>query len=178
LRVVVLGLVPHPGTPCRAVQNISVHASRDSGGIVALRYSIEGTLARLRIPAPRAPAFADLLWQHTCCEAFIRRPGSVAYEEFNASLSGEWAAYSFSGYRQGAVRLDAPVEVHLERNDTRLLVEAVLHVNSDQALDVALSAVIEEDDGVLSYWALKHPSGTPDFHHPEAFALRLDEVRH
>ena len=34
-------------------------------------------------------------------------------------------------------------------------------------------AVIEENDGRLSYWALRHAPGKPDFHHPEAFALEL-----
>jgi hypothetical protein len=36
-----------------------------------------------------------------------------------------------------------------------------------------LSAVIEEADGTKSYWALAHPSGEPDFHHPDCFALEL-----
>jgi hypothetical protein len=38
---------------------------------------------------------------------------------------------------------------------------------------LGLSAVIEEERGMLSYWALKHPTGRPDFHHPDAFALEL-----
>lgn len=36
-----------------------------------------------------------------------------------------------------------------------------------------LSAVIEEADGTLSYWALAHPAGKPDFHHPDCFVLEL-----
>jgi hypothetical protein len=39
---------------------------------------------------------------------------------------------------------------------------------------VGLCAVIEERDGRLSYWSLRHPPGRPDFHHREAFALELD----
>ena len=38
---------------------------------------------------------------------------------------------------------------------------------------IALSAVIEEGNGALSYWALRHPAGKPDFHHPDAFAMEL-----
>jgi len=38
---------------------------------------------------------------------------------------------------------------------------------------VGLSAVIEEIDGTKSYWALRHPPGPPDFHHPDCFALTL-----
>jgi hypothetical protein len=33
--------------------------------------------------------------------------------------------------------------------------------------------VVEEKDGLLSYWALNHPPGKPDFHHPDAFVLEL-----
>jgi hypothetical protein len=145
---------------------------------MALRYSIEGDMARLRIPAARTPAFADGLWRHTCCEAFARRPGNAAYEEFNASPSGQWAAYAFSDYREGGLRLDAPVEIRVERDDARLVVEASMRINSDQTVELGLSAVIEERDGALSYWALAHPAATPDFHHPDAFRLKLDEVRH
>jgi hypothetical protein len=36
-----------------------------------------------------------------------------------------------------------------------------------------LSAIIEEADGTRSYWALAHPPGEPDFHHPDCFALEL-----
>ena len=36
-----------------------------------------------------------------------------------------------------------------------------------------LNAVIEEADGTRSYWALAHPPGDPDFHHPDCFAFDL-----
>jgi hypothetical protein len=46
---------------------------------------------------------------------------------------------------------------------------------ADAPLRIGLSAVIEDRDGSLSYWALRHPHGKPDFHHPDAFALELKE---
>ena len=36
---------------------------------------------------------------------------------------------------------------------------------------IGLSAIIEEEDGTISYWALAHPPGRPDFHHPDCLAL-------
>jgi hypothetical protein len=33
--------------------------------------------------------------------------------------------------------------------------------------------VIEAIDGTLSYWALAHAPGSPDFHHLDCFALEL-----
>jgi len=41
-------------------------------------------------------------------------------------------------------------------------------------LEVGLSAVIETTDGRIAYFALRHPEGKPDFHHDDAFALRLE----
>jgi hypothetical protein len=38
---------------------------------------------------------------------------------------------------------------------------------------LALSAVIEDVDGGLSYWALVHPSSKPDFHNARSFTLVL-----
>ena len=39
--------------------------------------------------------------------------------------------------------------------------------------EAAICAVIEEADGTKSYWALAHPPGAPDFHHPDCFVLDL-----
>ena len=38
---------------------------------------------------------------------------------------------------------------------------------------IGLSAVLEQQDGTKSYWALAHPPGAPDFHHPDCFVARL-----
>lgn len=40
-------------------------------------------------------------------------------------------------------------------------------------LRLGLCAVVEDETGGLSYWALRHADGRPDFHRPEAFALEL-----
>jgi hypothetical protein len=36
-----------------------------------------------------------------------------------------------------------------------------------------LAAVIEERGGRISYWALAHPPGKPDFHHSDCFTLEF-----
>lgn len=41
-----------------------------------------------------------------------------------------------------------------------------------------IAAVIEEADGTKSYWALAHPPGPPDFHHPDCFVLELPAPSH
>ena len=140
--------------------------------MLALRYRIEGDLDRLRIPPPRVPAPGERLWQHLCCEVFVARAAASAYREFNFSPSGEWAAYAFERYREGGPLgvPDPGIAVHTDAAGLEL--SATIAV--EQALlRVALCAVIEERDGTLSYWALRHPSSRPDFHHPDGFALEV-----
>ena len=153
--------------------------TRTPDGGIAVSYVVTGELDRVRVPAPRAPRFADELWRHTCLELFVKEARADAYREFNFSPSGEWAAYAFERYRErnGA---DTPVEPRfaVQRDGRKLELNAVVPAGdrypADAALSLGLSAVIEETDGTLSYWALKHPAPRPDFHHAAAFALRLD----
>lgn len=42
---------------------------------------------------------------------------------------------------------------------------------------VGLSTIVEEMNGRVSYWALAHPPGKPDFHHPSCFVLELPAAR-
>ena len=154
----------HPATPCAALRGIRVSASLISNKL-SIVYLMEGRIERLQIPAPRAPRFADKLWQHTCCELFVARAGG-GYREFNFSPSGEWAAYEFDGYRTGQRAIDVRPEIVLRGMQLEVSLE-------EKASRIGLSAVIEEQDGAISYWALRHAPGKPDFHHPDAFAMEL-----
>ena len=162
-----IALRRHPESPSHAVRRIEVDVKRD-GGRALFRYVIEGELEALRLPPPGLRP----LWQHTCCEAFIARPGSPAYHEFNFSPSGDWAAYAFTDYRQGGP-LDAPDPAIAVRALPGMLeLNAALDLPGEHLL-LGLAAVIEERDGTMSYWALRHASGKPDFHHRDAFMLEL-----
>jgi hypothetical protein len=160
------------------VRSILVHAHR---GVATLTvsYVVEGDLERVRLPPPRPPAAAEQLWQHTCCEMFVARKGSPAYHEFNFSPSGEWNAYRFAGYRSGRAPLATrQPQITVHKSSERLELGATVDCDVKGIAVIGVSAVIEHRDGSLSYWALKHPSAKPDFHHPDAFALELDEAGH
>ena len=43
----------------------------------------------------------------------------------------------------------------------------------DRSWRLGLSAVIEDANGDISYWALAHPPGKPDFHHADGFACEF-----
>jgi hypothetical protein len=167
-----IGLTCHPETPSVAVRRIRAGVVRPQPGMLEVSYAVEGDMARLAIPAPRAPRFAERLWQHSCCELFVATEGG-AYREFNFSPSGEWAAYAFIGYRQGAARENVRnPRIAVRTHGDELRLDAAVACAPGR-LQVALSAVIEEADGVLSYWALRHVPGKPDFHHPDGFVLEL-----
>ena len=65
------------------------------------------------------------------------------------------------------------VEVWLEGGETWIAVEAAVSADLAPHSPLGLSAVIEEHGGAKSYWALAHPPGAPDFHHPDCFAAQL-----
>ena len=170
-----IGLTCHPDTPSAAVRGIRAGVSRRRPEVLDVSYAIEGELAQLLIPARRPARFVERLWQHSCCEVFVARRGESAYREFNFSPSGEWAAYAFSGYREGAPmrngELDPGISVRASARELRLDASVACPPGR---LQLGISAVIEEANGALSYWALRHAPGKQDFHHPDAFALELD----
>lgn len=183
-------LCAHPLATSDAVRRITGRVARLSRGTLMITYTLEGDLDRVRVPARKPPRFADELWRHTCCEMFIKRQDAAAYHEFNFSPSGEWAVYRFAGTRQ-RVTLDAGVAVEqldpkitVCRSEAKVELDAVVHLERiapadvDAKLKLGLATVVEDHTGHLSYWALHHPADRPDFHHPHAFALELDEVRH
>jgi hypothetical protein len=178
-----VALICHPTTRSDAVRGIQVQVRMTAPKTLALRYVLDGDLARLLIPVESAPQRVDKLWQHTCFEAFVGAMETAGYYEFNFSPSSEWAAYRFSAYREGMAALDAaqPPRVLVHRDIGSLTLEASIDLgrlrlpsdNSD--LRLALSAVIEGADRNLSYWAVAHPAGKADFHHAVGFAVRLSD---
>ena len=167
-------LVPHPDRPSRRVAAVNAEVTMNGSGGLRLQYSLASAEA-LVVPGERAPERSDGLWKTTCFELFLRPADSETYFEFNFSPSFEWAAYAFSGYRSDMRALPAPTpEIWLSRSEDWffLTVEAWLEL-PPAPLSIGLSAVIEETGGTLSYWALNHPPGPPDFHHPDCFALEL-----
>jgi hypothetical protein len=171
----------HLETASQAVNGIEANAVAKRASEVTLGYVIRGDMARLLIPLPRQPCRIDGLWQHTCFEAFIGFKDSPAYFEFNFAPSGEWAAYAFRDYRDGETVDDDTLDpkIVVRKESEMLELSAVIRLNRLPAMQpgttlrLGLCAVIEESDGRLSYWALDHPAGKPDFHHPDSFALEI-----
>lgn len=174
----------HPDSLCSAVTNIEVDVTRPHAGSLLLSYGVTGTIGDLRLPPVVTAARADELWRHTCFEAFVGTSADAGYCEFNFSPSSQWAAYRFDGYRSGmrvATEIDAP-RVDLQSSPERFTLQASVELDrlsilpSGASWRLGLAAVIEETNGRISYWALAHPPGKPDFHRSDCFAHELPAV--
>ncbi len=170
-------LAPHsdclPSRQFRVWATVEHVASLGPVATTNIWFGISAPAAQFHIPDP-AEGRADQLWQTTCFEAFLRGDGEESYREWNFAPSGQWAAYDFDGYREGMGKADvAEPYVRMEDNFTWWALGATIAPEADRAWQLGLSAVLEEQDGTKSYWALAHPAGKPDFHHPDCFAARL-----
>lgn len=144
------------------------------GGAVAI-FRIRGDISRLVIPPPAASERADDLWRTTCFELFVSGDGT-SYREFNFSPSGQWAAYEFTGYREGRSDTPASVETEIYQEISELQFSAKIIAEFPNPAFVGLTAVIEETDGIVRYWATSFAPGEPDFHAAATRSLLLDGV--
>jgi hypothetical protein len=171
----------HPDTPCTVVESIESSIRCELGNVLTVTYKLKGVVEQLRIPPDGSTRRADGLWQRTCFELFIGAKNDAEYYEFDFSPSGEWQAYEFRSYREGGLLQGDGLEprIAVQRGADILELSVVFSldffpgIQSDLCLWVGLAAVVEDGNGQLSYWALKHPPGKPDFHHADAFALEL-----
>jgi hypothetical protein len=178
------------------VRAVEARVSWTPDSNLLVEFSVDADAARLRIPAPAAPVRADGLWRHTCFEIFLAAPDGERYCELNFSPSTAWAAYVFMKYREAPqpLALAAAPGISLTHSSPGLhlatsvprdeLVAALAPVDASRdgaarrrapRLKLGIAAVIEDEAGTLSYWALRHPAPRPDFHHREGFAMELAE---
>ena len=134
-----------------------------------------GDMARVRFPSPETSSRGDGLWKHTCCEVFLMDDGG-RYCEFNFSPSTQWAAYRFDSYRSGmkAQGLASAPRIEFTRTPDLFVLDAEVDLTGvfeaqARSLRMGLAAVIEHSDGEISYWALAHAPGKPDFHYANSF---------
>lgn len=164
-------LKPHPEHPPLAVRGVAVEMHMADGG-VRLRYVVDGPNAVVW-PESSGPVRMDGLWKATCFELFLMFDDEEHYIEFNFSPSGAWAAYAFDGYRDGMADLPRDIVPHINRVADSVEVDCDLGGLPHGELLMSLTAVIEEEGGRRSFWALAHPPGAPDFHHRDCFGARL-----
>jgi hypothetical protein len=177
-----LKLIHHPdtppsGPPFELWATAELSAAFGVSATLNIWFGIGALAERFVLPA-RAGERRDELWRTTCFEAFLGRPDTPAYREWNFAPSGDWAAYDFDDYRAGMrpAEVAAPPYIRLEDNLTWWTLGATVAVPAGREWRLGISAVIEERDGTRSYWALAHGDGAPDFHDPACFAATLPTI--
>ncbi|HSQ95338.1 MAG TPA: DOMON-like domain-containing protein [Croceibacterium sp.] len=171
-----LPLIQHSASPPREVTAVTARVLGADDFWLRLRWRIDGALA-LVVPPFAGKGRADELWRTTCFELFLMPEGRNAYCEFNLSPSERWAAYDFSGYREGMS--ERPVEREpqgtMRLGSSFAIFDATIPLSALPAGNCRMNvtAVIEEHGGVKSYWALAHPAGKADFHDPACFVATL-----
>src|SRR5690349_21556939 len=171
-------LIRHSDSKCFSATNVEVEISRPNAASLVLVYILTGKMSDIQVP-PLVPAGrGDALWRHTCFEAFVGTSTGTEYYELNFAPSTQWAAYRFSSYRTDmsvAADISGP-SIEVQSEPDRLRLEASVELDQLSRLTrtsiwrLGLSALIEDRSGRMSYWALAHPPGKPDFHHVDAFA--------
>jgi hypothetical protein len=167
-------LVRHPDAPPGAIHTVEAELQRVPGGAVATFRAI-GDISRLVIPTPAPAVRTSGLWQTTCFELFEAGEGD-RYREYNFSPSGAWAAYQFDAHREGMRDVDAQIEAKISANDKVLEMVAKIESKFELPSFVGLTAVIEEADGLMRYWATAFAPGEPDFHAAATRSLLFDGV--
>lgn len=167
-------LVRHPDTPAGAIRTVEAELQRIPGAAIATFRAI-GDISCLVIPPPAPPVRTYELWGTTCFELFVAGEGS-SYREYNLSPSGAWAAYEFDDYRHGMVNAETRIEIDLSRNDRALTLVAKIESEFAMPVQVGLTAVIEEIDGMIRYWSTAFAPGKPDFHAAAVRSLLFDGV--
>lgn len=118
----------------------------------------------------------DELWKNTCFEFFLKKSDSANYFEFNANAQGKWNFYRFSKYRSPIEKEPSisKLKMSLDQQGTEKKLSFMVDLNPlfsvGDSLLFSFSAVIVQSSQV-SYWAHKHSSEKPDFHHVNNFTI-------
>jgi hypothetical protein len=178
-------LIRHSDSRAPHVHSITVNAMRaGKPGALLVSYVVEGALIGIARPQKLFQQRADELWRHTCFEIFLKAPPieeaeGDPYVELNFSPSMEWAAYRFRERRRGMQNIDIPAPAVDFNIGVQMELMAVVDLTGvaelppDRPWKANITTIIEQTDGEMSYWALRHAPDKADFHHPEGFVLDL-----
>ncbi len=167
-------LVCHPSTPAPGIDGVQVQLELDHREL-ALTYRVSGDRSATTIPGRDVRLDPARLWAHTCAEVFVAGEGDP-YVEWNLSPTGQAARFEFARYRERvAAAHPAHAGIETGERDGAFVLRARVPLPSfaQAAARLSTTVVLAHADGHCSYWALRHPKDTPDFHDRDGFALSL-----
>lgn len=172
-------LIPFPSDP---VPNIKI-----GGEIIRsknrffIRYEMNGDIDQTLLSAKSSsPSRTDDLWKATCFEFFLAIPGQAGYWEFNMSPSGDWNVYKMDDYRRVGFREETAftqLPFIFRQTEDKLSLDISMDLGpilqTQQTVQVGITAIIQTIDGNETYWALAHPGPRADFHLRESFIISV-----
>lgn len=170
-----------PFSSTKSLPNLKIAGNiARNGNKLAIRYTLGGDYKEIAIAPPsNTPSRKHKLWEDTCFEFFLGIKDFARYWEFNLSPTGHWNLYRFDGYRQGmqeeAAFENLPFNVQNQADGLTLALNVDLDkiISVEQAIDVAITTVIKDKDGEVTYWALTHRGAEADFHLRDSFIVKL-----
>jgi len=202
-----LSLLPHPDTPCPPLTGVEVELARTRPMTLALRYVLRGAAHQVRMEPRAGSAdplwmhtcfeaFLRVAGEQEYLEFNLAPSGDFAASRFRRYREGMKTAPGVGVSILGSELRRRPMAAEqrarlkeagfdaLERFGpsfyslkAEVTLDPAMSLGLDRSWQVGLSAVIEEKNGRISYWALAHPPGKPDFHHPDCFRLELPAAR-
>ena len=147
---------------------------------LTISYRLTGDLKQVLIPSVTAHPYRQFeLWEATCFELFIAPVNESYYWEINLAPSGNWNIFRLDDYRQGQRNEEKIASLPMQIQQTEKLITLDLQLNLDilvvenQALDVSVTTVIQDQSNNFSYWALQHTGEVADFHRRDDFILEI-----
>ena len=169
-------LIAHPAHVPARITGVEAKVIGFDADWLRVRWRIDGA-QDLVVPPFAGRGRADGLWKTTCFELFLQPEDQGSYVELNLSPSERWAAYDFSAYRNGMDERPASREPDctMRLGSSFAIFDAAIPRDILPVLPATanFACVLEEAGSKISYWAIAHPSGKPDFHDPACFAAVL-----
>jgi len=169
-------LILHPDCADGPIHSVNAAIEATDGGCRAL-FRFDGDVSKIKVPGHTMSERMDDLWKTTCFEIFWQPRGGNNYREFNLSPSSRWACYDFDDFRVNS--RNAPVDaisISCSHTGDQLLLEASIASELPLPADIALNAVVEDNDGNIQFWALAFAGGKPEFHSTVCRTISLGAV--
>lgn len=168
-------LTAFTATPLTEKFSVAAKLSKTSVQVLSVEFKILGPVDLISWPTSKKVVTRENeLWKTTCLETFFSAGTTQEdpYVEINCSPNGNWNAYRFLRYREGMTP-SAEISVLLKQkkihaDEAYFLIE-IQSTNTLNIQSCGLTMVMEFTNGKKSYWALRHPGSTADFHSKEGW---------
>jgi hypothetical protein len=172
-------LIPFPAEQIPSIE-ITAKVARQNN-LLSVHYSVQGEIDDILLPVQSDfPSRKHDLWKATCFEFFIALKNQPGYWEFNLSPSSNWNVYAMDAYRQVNMREEIAFQqlpFQFRKTNAELSLEILVDLSSivgpEQDIQLGVTAIIQTEDEIETYWALAHPSAQADFHLMESFVIEL-----